>query len=351
MSLPRPSPASLLPILWVAAGALLSAAPASAERYFGSNAGGMRLDAIRRADVDRYEYVLVVETVGGVEVERLVHDGEEIRRREISSADGRRVMSEYRGDRLVFEEIWENGRKTEEVDYAEEAVSERRVYTYRNNRLAAITSYDAEGTVVKSVTYDRTLDGRAYRSVHREGESTRTNLYRFDGDRLYQTWLGSEDVGTLYSYSGGTVLGVERWAGDRLERIERVEVDSEGTLRTIEDFSTGKTIVQRLDRSGRVLEETVEIDGSRVERTVFRYSGGLLVEKLILSGASSNRVVYEYDENEALVRKVHYRNSILTKTTVWTAENERYEEIYRDGSPVLRVYFENDRKIREDVIE
>ena len=320
----------------------------SAPNYYRSNAGGMNLGSIPQSARSSHEYVLSIETRGDTTSHVLLHLGRELSRIEhVTDIDQTITLTYIEGtvvSRLVSNEFG----PLEESRFLNGVLASRSVYSYELERLSKVEVLDSEGAITESIRYLRSSSGRVYRSIYTGTGVEIVSLYRFSPQGLYESWLGSNDAGSLYRTQNGVIDGIERWEGAVLVRRMRVEEIDTGSVRTTEELTTGTTTVEIYGRAAQLLELYVDRGGSRLRTERYIYKGDLLAEKTTVAGRLNENTLYTYAENGELAEEELFQNSILVKRTVYSEDEKRFEELYRNGSPVLRVYFEGDRKTHEE---
>ena len=324
------------------------AVPVFAQQYYRSNAGGMNLGQIAARERAASEYVLAIEIDSGVTKQSLFRNGEEISRIERIEVSDRVVESKYRGGSLVGETEFLGKQPVLERTFGDGELERETTYEYEDQRLTRADSYDGHGRLLESVRYDRTEGGRVFRSVHDSEGMRTTTLYRFADEGLYEAWLGTSDAGTLYRYGNGALQGFERWEGSLLVRDMSVSAVDSGSVWRTEDFETGLVEVEVFDQESRLVESYSERAGQRIRTERFNYDDALLIERTTITLGMNERVLFAYDENGVRQSEEMFRNSELIKRTIHTGENEGFEELFRDGEVVLRVYFEGGRTVSEE---
>ena len=179
------------------------------------------------------------------------------------------------------------------------------------------------------------------RDIEREQVIT---LYKANG------WSAADKPAELYRALLNSHSLITAWDGDRLVTIETENYSKTGSEKKIEEVDSGKTTLEKYDADGRILEESVSVGASRIESTRYRYVEGKLVESTRVYSGGSEQHRYLYDAEGVLSKESVYRNGVLQKVVIWTDKKTRYEDIYRNGKAVLRVHFEDDQKVDEEIL-
>ena len=112
--------------------------------------------------------------------------------------------------------------------------------------------------------------------------------------------------------------------------------------------SEGATINYTLDNRGRILGEVWrDEDGKLLGQLTNTWSADRLQSVLWDSGGIKRRIEYEYDRSGNPLVERNYRDGVLERS-VTTEGNTEVEEIYMNGRLILRAYYENGLKIKEE---
>jgi hypothetical protein len=118
-------------------------------------------------------------------------------------------------------------------------------------------------------------------------------------------------------------------------------ISSENTVRSI--FST--------DSRGRVLsEKRMDEDGNTIGEFVNIWSGNRLTSIEWKAAGDERRTEYEYDAAGNRISERDYRNAVLERSVRSQGANREIEELYMNDTVVLRVVWEDNRKVSEERI-
>ena len=309
--------------------ALAIPAPAAFGQWYTSDRFGVVRDPIPAEQRSEHEYTVSIERAPSLEVQTLHRDGAPIGRTEL----------EYASDVLI-----------------------------------QLRRYDA-GTLAATEHYRYWANG-SLRSVRRVSVNGATVEYRYRDGRLTDEWVVTPAGRERIRYDDvGRVADRTRWEADEVVEQERREYwgpTAADALRRIVITADGTETVTRYDEAGRALGSQVsrggEVESDR-ER-VFR--DGLLVEERETVDGVVRVWRYEYVSTAAdadttaadgtatddttppeppLARIRYFENDELVKLTDYTIPDySRLETLYRGGEAVLRVYYESERRVLEEVI-
>lgn len=334
--------ASLIAIL------LLTAASLCAERYFESNALGLPIREIREFRIDEFEYVVKLEERENGIMKTLLKDEQEYKRWEQTYAGGVLVSEDIYVDGTLSESrAYDNGKLLEEVTYEDGVVSERRIYDYSSGFLNEVRAMDGKGNLLYTDIYERSAAGRLRRINRVASEERDQSSFVYSSGELVQEWHGSEGEGVLFRYHDGEKLAEETWEGLKLLLAEEVRMLDGKKEVVVSDAEQGTKTTQYYDEEDRLKIERTETETDLIEHVRFEYEEEKIKKRTSITRSEKKDWSYEYDDEGNVVRETLIRNTWIEKVIVHTGEDEYYEEIYRDGEPALRVYFEDGAKVDE----
>jgi antitoxin component YwqK of YwqJK toxin-antitoxin module len=118
----------------------------------------------------------------------------------------------------------------------------------------------------------------------------------------------------------------------------------------LEEMQTGDgyKILYTTDERGRILTETRQDDaGTVLGELQNTWSGERLVSVRVKTGDDERLTEYEYDESGDRISERNYRNGALERM-VRTEGKRDIEELYMNGTVILRAVWEDGRKISEE---
>jgi hypothetical protein len=115
-------------------------------------------------------------------------------------------------------------------------------------------------------------------------------------------------------------------------------------------IDSGYRVVYNTDQRGRILSETrFDSKGDLVGEIKNTWTGDRLTEITWKAGEDERRVEYSYNAGGDRMEERNYRKGNLERLVLWEGDIE-VEELYMNGQPVLRAYWEKGRKISEERI-
>jgi hypothetical protein len=351
--------------------------PGAAETWYVSNRLGMKLEVIPRFRADDFAYVARETVEGtattltlykteqggarplGVEVGASPFEGppaasEEVSRWERSAQAGGLVeereyervelgrVGTYRADgRLLRETLYAGGLATEELDYR-----------YAAGLLRSVQSRKPAGEVIWTTTYRVTPSG-LLRATERTGEDPEAAAFSFSGRKLQEEDLESPQHTVVLRYDGsGKRIVWEVYAGPSLLRAIYSEYDpATGALASEEDRDRAERTERSYDTAGNVRTESVYRADKLVATLDYTYDeAGRKATSQRRTEAGIELQTFGYAAGGSLAWVEYRERGTLRSRAVYTGENSRYEEVIQSERLSLRVYYEGDQKLREEVV-
>ena len=323
-----------------------------------SNSFGMLLEPIQRYRRDQTEWVMEVEKNGANETRRLFDNGKEAHRWEMTASrkDGGRTERELAGDALVAVRTFDaTGSLLHEEQYAGGALSQKTIFSYTGGRLLRVRAQNADGSLSYTEDYLYTGNG-ALRQVRRTPAAGETDLsaYTYGSQSLAQTRTTLGDMTSLDRYdSHGRVVQRERSTGGKVVSREDFTFHPDGDLLlfSAEVFpADGRRIDRSYDEKGHVTSETTTVAGKVTDAVLYTRDGeGRVTVKTRHGPAGLEVWKYTLGDAGKVTREVYSTGGILTKVTVYGADKLRTEDLYREGAMFLRVFYDGDTRVREQV--
>ncbi len=343
---------------------LLSALPLSAApAFYRSNDFGMQLEPLPPWRRSEFTWTLEVTTKPNGELRRLLSDGKEVRRWEISrGADSRREERELESGVLVARRVYSPGGDLVEEDrYEKGSLSQKSFFTYASSRLVRVRVVAADGSLVYTDDYLYTSRG-SLREVRRASGKGATRVSWFVEGRsgiAEEREQSGDDLYIARYDTHGRVVERETRAGKELVSREdftyRADTGHPGgqalLLSSVEKRpASGRTILRAYDADGRLQTETVSEGDKVIEETGYtRDDKGRVTRKLRRSSAGLEEWRYALDDKGKTTREEFFRRGSLEKITLYGPNDSRTEELYQGGALFLKVSYEGERRIREEV--
>ena len=102
----------------------------------------------------------------------------------------------------------------------------------------------------------------------------------------------------------------------------------------------------------RLSKEIITKSNKTISETTYFYDDeGRKIKMNKVSDKGLEEWAFYYDSEGDLDREEYYQRGILEKRTVYTNDNSYYEELFRYGELLIRVFYEDDVKIKEEFLE
>jgi antitoxin component YwqK of YwqJK toxin-antitoxin module len=330
------------------------------ELLYRSNSFGMLLERIEPYLRDQSDWIVGIRKAGARETRRLYSRGKEVRRWEVSwSTDGtQKIEREFAHNAMVARRLFDaSGDLLQEEEYAAGAVTQKSVFTYRGDRLVRMRVLKGDGTLLYAEQYVYAING-VLREVRRteSGDGVRLSLYVFGPTGLSEERNTGRDVLLIARYdTRGRVTNREQRRGDQtLSREDfTYRADGDHLLSSVERLPAQDVLIERAyDEEGRLSSETSRTAGTVREEIAYeRDKQGRLIGKTRRSPAGLETWKYTLDSDGKTTREEYYRRGLLERITDFGEGKLRTEELYREDGLFLKVYYDGDQRLREEVYE
>lgn len=323
-----------------------------------SNESGMLLQRIEPYRRDESRWILEVSMKGKDEVRRLYDRGNEARRWEVSwtENDTRKVEREVAADVLVARRLYDGaGALLQEEQYDNGTLVQKAILTYAGGRRTRVRVQAADGSLSYAEQYVYGTNG-TLREVRRMGTGgdVRTSSFVFGPGGVSEERTSSKDTLFISRYDAqGRLASREKRKGDQtLSREDfsyRLETDS--LLKSTERLPLeGKTIERLYDAAGKLASEASSVSGTVVEESTYtRNEQGGVTGRSRRSSRGMELWKYSLDDKGKVSREEYFLLGSLQKVTEYGQGKIRTEEIYKDEELYLKVYFDGDTRLKEEV--
>jgi len=326
-------------------------------RYYRSNDQGMLLARIPAALKDQAQWTLTVSRDSATEDRRLYNNGKEVRRWQVSwnPSHTEKTERESADGKLTVRRIYD---VTESLQREEEFRDGKLVkttrYLYEGGRLARRRELGADGkeTAVESYLYAE--DGRlreVRRSVpngatdHSEWVSGQGGLVEqrstMDASRFVERYDAAGRLWQRERFADGTVVSRESFSYSTAGRLASSSEQRPGDSSVID---------RTYDDQGRLASETTKVKDVVTETSSWRYDAAGKVAARTRRGHDGMEMWrYRYTDAGDLSREEYTQRGVLVKVISYGEGTHRTEELYRGGERFLKVFFDGDTRVREEV--
>ena len=363
---------------------LVASVGAGAVEYFASNRHGIPLTPLTSEQRDEPEWLLVVDSAAeaaeaGLLARRRLSGPDGAEREWRTSMAGGLTQEEELGDGLLLGRLLftATGQLEREERYADGALTEIDHWVYQQRRPVRMTTVDAAGTVLAVREYQLSAVGRLRRVTFAAGGAPAADsgsgelALMFRDGRLVQEratesgrhmvsrFLANGQRQSLEQWREGLPLSTSRWTyGEDGVVVDEVVVDHEaGTSVRVDHDAAGRALVKRTWSAG---PEAAGTDGDGVTAG----AGATLLEErwftwgvegdLVRERAVSDRGVevweYRYDTEGTRVGEQYLLRGALVRSTEYHPDDARTDTLYRNGRPALRVFWQGDERVGEELI-
>ena len=359
--------AAALALAWVAT------APLAATEYYRADRFGTPLEALDGDPGPGVGFVLAVDTAAEAEAvglaarRRLLQGGETVHEWRRSAAGEGSLEQELEAGRMVAERRYDGaGLLLEERRFAVTGALHRRdVLRYRGSTLYQVETYDAAGALLATDSFDLTAAGRLRRFTRipepdaSGGAASAELSLVFGQGQVIEERHGVGDDELIVRSAGGTEYAREEWAGDRLVAEHRSPPAAAGApaaatsvdglagtrTQTTNDAAGRPAVVRRYAVSG------ADAGGRLLDERRFRYHADGSLASLEVAGESGIETYrYTYDAGGRRVREEYRRRGRVVRVTTYPTSEERIDEWYSADDTVLRVFWRNQVRVREELL-
>jgi antitoxin component YwqK of YwqJK toxin-antitoxin module len=323
-----------------------------------SNEFGMILQPIAPYRRDESRWILEVTPTGKDEVRRLYDHGKEARRWEFAWIESgtRKVERELAAGVLYARRLYDAaGALLQEDRYDNGSLRQKTLLTYVGGRLTRVRVLAADGSVSYAQQYVYGTNGtlREVKLTGTEGDE-RTSSFVFGPAGVSEERTSSTDTLFISRYDAkGRLTSREKRKDDQtLSREDfsyRPETDA--LLKSTErQPPEGRTIERLYDAAGKLASEATTVSGAAVEENSYtRNDHGGLTARSRRSSRGIELWKYALDDKGKVSREEYFLRGSLQKVTVYGQGKLRTEEIYKDEELYLKVYFDGDARLKEEV--
>ncbi|MFP4363763.1 MAG: hypothetical protein ACLFR1_07815 [Spirochaetia bacterium] len=342
----------LTPILVIA---LVLVTPVFSEtRYYESNSLGQPLRAIPRIRLNEFEYTVEIET-SDAEAQRTItlYESGVITKTWIQTLDEDSVLAEeeYEGELVSIREYGPEGQLLQEENYEQDELSYTLLYSYEDGVRNSAVYTDSEGEIIYREEYAYTPSGQILQVLrtYQDG-TTRRSRYSYAGASLLSEWQQEDSSAFLKRYnSDGTIRSITSYVENEIRSVERFYYEEHTLVSSYyQDRETEQEIERLYDSNEQIIREVINTSPECIIE--YEYSDDLLIRKTQVCGNTREEWIYEYDSEDELSQESYVLNGELQSVTHITGESTYYEEIFREEEAFLRVYYENDVRVKEEVI-
>lgn len=367
--------------------AAVSGIQAGSVEYFASNRYGLPLTRLAADQTGESEWLLAVHSaedaaeVGLVAWRRLSGPEGVIREWRTASAKGVLQEEELVDGQLVSRLAFSaSGQLEREERYMSGFLAEVDHWVYQQRQPLRMTTVDADGNVVAVREYQLSAVGRLRRVTFAVGEVSSSSAVYDDGSgelaltfrdgRLVQErstevgrhmisrFLPSGQRQSLEQSQEGRPLSTSRWTyGQKGAVVDEVVIDYSAGIRIqVDHDDRGRALVQRTWSTvqERGSEGDVDTGGDGVtllEERWFAWSpAGELLSERAVSDRGLEAWTYRYDAEDTRVGEEYSVRGALVRSTAYLLDDSRTDILYRDGRPALRVFWQGDERVGEELI-
>lgn len=376
--------------------------------WYRSNSSGMAIELIpSRLGALRREYSLAVRSARPAELPRflaayfdasyrielrvLYKEGVENRRQWIFRDSRGVTRFTASGSGGLFDDVKPVREKPSKENPDEESEEEEEE---KESRKGFIEFRNSEGTITRELQFDDDLSEWDFRFFYRDSTLLRTETWYKEApepevieEEVHEETGDDEEIPAreiipatpkpdpvfvrlytdYYRYTrSGSIRAIDRTFHAGAAGMERIpfprlgpgassgdELVTYGSAYTSGFFMgsvnpEGATINYNLDNRGRILTEVWKNENSSLVGEITNtWSGDRLQTVLWKSKEEERLIEYEYDKDGNRIKESNFRNGVLERSITADGDTD-IEEVYMNGRLILRAYWENGVRIKEE---
>jgi len=326
------------------------------EIFYTSNASGMLLQRVSAYRRDETEWIVSVNKSAAAETRRLLDNGVESRRWETTWSSTQKVERELVGDVLQYRRVYDaGGALLQEEQYKSGELSQKSIFTYSAGRLMRMRAVDGAGAQIYAEEYLYATNG-SLRQVVRTGSPGEVTSSSFVAGPagLSEERVHGVDANYVVRYDvQGRVEDREERRGTALVSREDFTYQGDGDALAHSTLSlpADSTVVERTyDDGGLLATETTTTKGAVVlQDTYTRDEKGQVTVKVRRGPLGIESWKYTRDDAGVVKREQYSLRGSIVKVTLYGEKSQRVEELYANGEVVLKVYYDGDTRLKEQV--
>lgn len=230
------------------------------------------------------------------------------------------------------------------------------ILTRKDDRLVSWETQDPDGNTSSKIQYTYGADGQPQTSYIDIGDPESVETYveswtstQPDGQSIRQTYgLGGKwnivDMDSTWrptrntAYDDGKQTREETWTRGQDGRLI-------GTSRQEDTV----TVEKDYDENGRVIEERTIEGGIIVSTKTLTWEDDKLVKETFKKGWETRQREIQWEDGK-IKHETYYLGGLKDKEIEWTAPKDRVETLYEGGNAMVRIYWNDDRRWKEEFL-
>jgi len=334
----------------------------SETEYFRSNSLGMLIDKIQPYRKDEYRFIMQRTWDNAIEIKVLLENGSANTRWETEYYPNQTVKTEKKFEANVLSNfIFYNPKRLpeEELNYTNGELSKKLTYQYdAGTILRFIKAYDKDGNLLYQDDYLFSKTG-GIRQVKRtwDDHSYETTTFIQGGGKIAQEVHANTEQTIIFRYDFlNRLLLKEVWNIDNLNETQEYTYFADtNTVQQLKESNTISKFVytKTYNEKGQLSSQLVEKNDIQTALIYYTWDdqGDKIEEKeKNANGLTLRKFTYDTEHNPATTEE-YVRGSLELKT-VYQGKDNLFKEYYNQkGEAVIRVYYEADVKVKEEILD
>jgi antitoxin component YwqK of YwqJK toxin-antitoxin module len=178
----------------------------------------------------------------------------------------------------------------------------------------------------------------------------------FESAQRLRLWFLGPDGRSTLGYDGGQLFETLLFKGDTCLKQDFSRFLNGKLVSALSSEGDGSDSKNRLERfyddNGQLIKEIIRDDEGNVIETDYYYYNDArkMIRSLSLRLKERLETTFSYNAKGDLLGVNYFRDGAQLKRETYDGSGSRVDEILRDGAVAARVYYLNDRKVKEEII-
>lgn len=325
-------------------------------RYFSSNGLGMKIEEISEYRDEEFDWLLKEEILSEKIIRSLSYKGDLRKKWIVYYNQNKKTREEhFENDllqwqkefdtqgRLRREDLFKNGEPWEihKINYLKDSHRIHRVYVY-----------SVEQVLLRTKRYLYNRAGKLIRIQVIEGEKEELASWRYSDGVIYQLSHKKNDNEIVsFLNRNGELKALEKWKKDKIVEEEQYTYEN-GKLRAASyKDEDEKLLLDFFNEAEQLLRREVYDEKELLSVTEWVWEDDKIIEKRLRRDDTLYVWKNSYSASGELSKQEYYRDRQLQKIYNFTDKDNYTIDIYFEEELLVRVYYKNDVKIKEEFFE
>ena len=220
-----------------------------------------------------------------------------------------------------------------------------------DGQLVSEVKQDADGEILSRIEYLYDMDGNPRASYITTEADDSPNIHvesqsrvHADGSTLQNEYGASADWTLTNLDKFGLPVKQVVYEDGQEVRTQIWTRAEDGRLLQSATRAGEYSSMSQYDSQGYLIREEESQDDVLVRTRVYTWENGNLISVLERGDGVISQRETQWTEDGDISRETYYEDGLRTRDIAWIEPGKKIETIYKDGSAVIRVYWEDDRR-------